>query len=59
MSPAGSDWGVMELDLKLKGAEGMWIIGTSVMPFMPAGHSKAAVFVIAKRAVFFIDSSGI
>ncbi|KAK0460516.1 uncharacterized protein EV420DRAFT_1641064 [Desarmillaria tabescens] len=56
MSPAGADWGVVDPDLKLKGAKGVRIVDASVMPFVPAGHTQAAVYVIAERAVDLIKS---
>ncbi|KAK0447249.1 aryl-alcohol oxidase precursor [Armillaria borealis] len=59
MSPAGAYWGVVDPDLKLKGAEGVRIVDASVMPFVPAGHTQAAVYDIAERATDLIKSGGI
>ncbi|PBK85299.1 aryl-alcohol oxidase precursor [Armillaria gallica] len=59
MSPAGADWGVVDPDLKLKGAKGVRIVDASVMPFVPAGHTQASVYVIAERAADLIKPGGI
>ncbi|KAK0205619.1 aryl-alcohol oxidase precursor [Desarmillaria ectypa] len=59
MSPASADWGVVDPDLKLKGARGVRIVDASIMPFVPAGHIQAAVYVIAERAADLIKSDSV
>ncbi|KAK0460487.1 aryl-alcohol oxidase precursor [Desarmillaria tabescens] len=56
MSPEDADWGVVDPDLKLKGAKGVRIVDASVLPFIPAAHTEAAVYVIAERAADLIKA---
>ncbi|KAK0479231.1 aryl-alcohol oxidase precursor [Armillaria novae-zelandiae] len=57
MSPEGADWGVVDPDLKLKGANGVRIVDASVLPFIPSAHTQAAVYIIAERAADLIKAS--
>ncbi|KAF8883635.1 pyranose dehydrogenase [Gymnopilus junonius] len=50
MSPKNANFGVVDPDLKVKGAQGLRIVDASVMPFVPAAHTQAATYVIAERA---------
>ncbi|XP_006461554.1 hypothetical protein AGABI2DRAFT_205343 [Agaricus bisporus var. bisporus H97] len=54
MSPRGADYGVVDPDLKVKGIRGLRIVDASVMPFITAGNTQAAVYAIAERAADFI-----
>ncbi|PBK61223.1 pyranose dehydrogenase [Armillaria solidipes] len=57
MSPAGADWGVVDPDLKLKGADGVRVVDASVLPFLPAGHTQVPVYAIAERAADLIRAA--
>ncbi|KAF5353144.1 hypothetical protein D9758_008758 [Tetrapyrgos nigripes] len=50
MSPKGADWGVVDPDLKLKGAKGVRIVDASVLPLVPSAHTQAPVYIVAERA---------
>ncbi|KAK0447278.1 aryl-alcohol oxidase precursor [Armillaria borealis] len=54
MSPPGADWGVVDPDLKLKGANGVRVVDASVLPFLPSAHTQVPVYVIAERAADLI-----
>ncbi|EDR09885.1 uncharacterized protein LACBIDRAFT_318175 [Laccaria bicolor S238N-H82] len=43
MSPRGAEWGVVDPDLKVKGAEGIRIVDASVLPFPPNAHTQGPV----------------
>ncbi|KAK0459149.1 aryl-alcohol-oxidase from pleurotus Eryingii [Desarmillaria tabescens] len=54
MSPFDADWGAVDPDLRLKKAMGVRVVDASVLPFIPAAHAQAAVYVIAERAADLI-----
>ncbi|SJL13167.1 uncharacterized protein ARMOST_16606 [Armillaria ostoyae] len=56
MSPADASWGVVNPDLKLKGAKGVRIVDASVLPLVPSGHTQVPVYVIAERAADLIKA---
>ncbi|KAK0437905.1 aryl-alcohol oxidase [Desarmillaria tabescens] len=56
MSPRNASWGVVDPDLKLKLAMGVRIVDASVLPFIPAGHTQAAVYAFAERAADMIKA---
>ncbi|KAK0184513.1 alcohol oxidase [Armillaria mellea] len=56
MSPADASWGVVNPDLKLKGAKGVRIVDASVLPLVPAGHTQVPVYIIAERAADLIKA---
>ncbi|KAK0224226.1 aryl-alcohol oxidase precursor [Armillaria fumosa] len=56
MSPVNADWGVVDPDLKLKGAKGVRIVDASVLPFLPAAHTQVPVYVFAERAADLIKA---
>ncbi|KAK0212179.1 aryl-alcohol oxidase precursor [Desarmillaria ectypa] len=58
MSPVGADWGVVDPDLRLKRAAGVRIVDASVLPFIPAAHTQAAVYAFAERAADLIKMVG-
>ncbi|SJL13190.1 uncharacterized protein ARMOST_16629 [Armillaria ostoyae] len=57
MSPADASWGVVNPDLKLKGAKGVRIVDASVLPLVPAGHTQVPVYIIAERAADLIKAN--
>ncbi|THU97770.1 alcohol oxidase [Dendrothele bispora CBS 962.96] len=57
MSPKGADWGVVDPDLKLKGAEGIRVVDASVLPLVPAAHTQAPVYIVAERAADLIKAA--
>ncbi|KAF5364408.1 hypothetical protein D9758_010695 [Tetrapyrgos nigripes] len=57
MSPKDADWGVVDPDLKLKGAQGVRIADASVLPFVPAAHTQASVYIVAERASHLIKNT--
>ncbi|KAG7445389.1 aryl-alcohol oxidase-like protein [Guyanagaster necrorhizus] len=56
MSPADADWGVVNPDLKLKGAKGVRIVDASILPLVPAGHTQVPVYIFAERAADLIKA---
>ncbi|XP_006461686.1 hypothetical protein AGABI2DRAFT_185801 [Agaricus bisporus var. bisporus H97] len=50
MSPQNAKYGVVDPDLRLKGADGIRVVDASVLPFTPAGHTQAPVYAVAERA---------
>ncbi|KAK0199342.1 alcohol oxidase [Desarmillaria ectypa] len=42
MSPPHADWGVVNPDLRLKGAKGVRVVDASVLPFLPAAHTQSS-----------------
>ncbi|TFK21654.1 FAD/NAD(P)-binding domain-containing protein [Coprinopsis marcescibilis] len=50
MSPRGSDYGVVDPDLKVKGLRGLRVVDASVMPHIPDGHTAVPTYIIAERA---------
>ncbi|KAJ7583130.1 alcohol oxidase [Mycena floridula] len=49
--------GVVNPDLRVKGLEGLRVVDASVLPFVPAGHTQAPVYILAERAADIIKKS--
>ncbi|TFK19281.1 pyranose dehydrogenase [Coprinopsis marcescibilis] len=54
MSAKGSRRGVVDGDLRLKGASGLRIVDASVLPYIPTAHTQATVYILAERAADII-----
>ncbi|KAK7015574.1 hypothetical protein VNI00_019068 [Paramarasmius palmivorus] len=57
MSARGSGWGVVDPDLLVKGIAGVRIVDASVLPFVPAAHTQAPVYMLAERAADLIKNT--
>ncbi|KAJ6535925.1 pyranose dehydrogenase [Mycena vulgaris] len=49
MTARTASWGVVNPDLRLKGATGLRIVDASVMPFVPSCHTQAPTYAVAER----------
>ncbi|EIN09539.1 pyranose dehydrogenase [Punctularia strigosozonata HHB-11173 SS5] len=56
MSARNATTGVVDPDLKVKGAKGLRVVDASVFPFVPAAHTQAPVYVVAERGAAMIKS---
>ncbi|KAK0493181.1 aryl-alcohol-oxidase from pleurotus Eryingii [Armillaria luteobubalina] len=56
MSPPDAHWGVVDPDLRLKQVRGVRVVDASVLPYVPAGHTQAAVYAVAERAADLIKA---
>ncbi|ESK92076.1 aryl-alcohol oxidase [Moniliophthora roreri MCA 2997] len=56
MSARGSGWGVLDPDLLVKGIRGVRVVDASALPFVPAAHTQAPVYMLAERAADLIKN---
>ncbi|KAF8997625.1 aryl-alcohol oxidase-like protein [Cyathus striatus] len=56
MSPRGARFGVVDPDLRVKGAARLRIVDASVLPMLPAAHTQVATYVVAERAADLIKA---
>lgn len=54
ISPKNAQWGVVDAQLRLKGAHGVRVVDASVWPFVPNAHTQGPVYLIAERAADII-----
>ncbi|KAJ7933087.1 glucose-methanol-choline oxidoreductase [Mycena leptocephala] len=57
MSAKNARYGVVDPDLRVKGAVGLRIIDASVFPFVPSAHTQAATYVIAERGADLVKAA--
>ncbi|KAJ3525623.1 hypothetical protein NMY22_g10497 [Coprinellus aureogranulatus] len=57
MTARHATYGVVDPDLKVKGAQGLRVVDASIMPFITVGHTQAPVYAIAERAADMIKAS--
>jgi choline dehydrogenase len=57
MSKNSDRGGVVGPDLLVKGVDGLRVVDASVLPFTPAAHPQAAVYIIAERAADIIKAA--
>ncbi|KAJ7653291.1 pyranose dehydrogenase [Mycena polygramma] len=57
MSARGATYGVVDPDLRLKGASGLRVIDASVFPFVPSAHTQAATYVVAERGADLVKAA--
>ncbi|KAJ7732178.1 aryl-alcohol oxidase precursor [Mycena metata] len=50
MSPQNAIYGVVDPDLRVKGASGLRIADASVLPIVPSAHTQVPVYVVGERA---------
>ncbi|KAJ7489583.1 pyranose dehydrogenase [Mycena latifolia] len=49
MTAKSASWGVVDPNLRVKGATGLRIVDASVMPFVTSGHTQAPTYAVAER----------
>ncbi|KAK7051484.1 hypothetical protein VNI00_004458 [Paramarasmius palmivorus] len=57
MSPVNASWGVVDPDLRIKGATGLRVVDASIFPFIPSVHTQAPVYIVAERAADLIKKA--
>ncbi|KAI0316388.1 GMC oxidoreductase-domain-containing protein, partial [Amylostereum chailletii] len=57
MSARGSQDGVVDPDLRVKGTAGLRVVDASVLPVIPGAHTQVPTYVIAERASRLIQAS--
>ncbi|EEB98838.1 hypothetical protein MPER_01589 [Moniliophthora perniciosa FA553] len=49
-------WGVLNPNLLVKGIKGVRVVDASALPFVPAAHTQAPVYMLAERAADLIKN---
>ncbi|KAH9476134.1 Pyranose dehydrogenase 1 [Psilocybe cubensis] len=57
MSRRSAQFGVVNPDLTVKGADGLRIVDASVIPYVPSTHTQGPVYLLAERAADIIKES--
>jgi choline dehydrogenase len=57
MSAKGAQYGVVDPDLRVKGASRLRIIDASVFPFVPSSHTQAGTYAIAERGADLVKKA--
>lgn len=57
MGPEGASWGVVDPNFRVRSVKGLRIVDASVIPFVPSGHTQAAVYALAEWASEVIKRS--
>ncbi|KAK7053175.1 hypothetical protein VNI00_003794 [Paramarasmius palmivorus] len=57
MTAKDAAWGVVNPDLRVKGVKGVRVVDASVLPFIPAGHTQAPVYIAAERGADLIKAA--
>ncbi|KAJ7863598.1 pyranose dehydrogenase [Mycena olivaceomarginata] len=57
MSAKGARYGVVDPDLRVKGASRLRIIDASVFPFVPSSHTQAGTYAIAERGADLVKKA--
>ncbi|KAJ2919584.1 hypothetical protein MD484_g820, partial [Candolleomyces efflorescens] len=57
MSARNAKNGVLDPDLRVKGVKGLRVVDASAIPLIPTGHTQAAVYILAERAVDLIRAA--
>ncbi|KAJ7843418.1 aryl-alcohol oxidase [Mycena olivaceomarginata] len=56
MSPKGANYGVVDPDLLVKKIQHLRVVDASILPFLPAGNTQAAAYIVAETAADLIKS---
>ncbi|KIJ49388.1 GMC oxidoreductase [Sphaerobolus stellatus SS14] len=57
MSASNADYGVVNANLHVKNVNGLRIVDSSVIPFVPSAHPQAATYIFAERGADLIKST--
>ncbi|KAJ7057133.1 aryl-alcohol oxidase [Mycena amicta] len=57
MSPRGAANGVVDPDLSVKGINGLRIVDSSVLPYLPTGYTMTTTYMVAERGADLIKSA--